>query len=47
MLSNGDPGYMEEDRSSMLYSITSSFLAAACCIVILRQGPSNRTVGMN
>ena len=36
MLNNGDPGYIEEDQSPMLYSIASSFLAAALYIVILR-----------
>jgi hypothetical protein len=39
MLRNGDPGYIEEDRSPMLYSITFSFLAGALCIVMLRYDP--------
>ncbi|XPS69134.1 hypothetical protein M3J07_001403 [Ascochyta lentis] len=36
MLKYGDPGYMEQDRSLMLYSITFSFLAASICMVVLR-----------
>ncbi|KZM24860.1 hypothetical protein ST47_g4000 [Ascochyta rabiei] len=36
MLHYGDPGYMEQDRSLMLYSITFTFLAASICMVVLR-----------
>ncbi|EMD88514.1 hypothetical protein COCHEDRAFT_1216425 [Bipolaris maydis C5] len=35
-LKPGDPGYMEQDVSPMLYSITFSFLGFALLIVILR-----------
>jgi hypothetical protein len=37
MLRNMDLGYMGEDRSPMLYSVTFSFLASAVCMVVLRK----------